>query len=118
MQAGHAFGEQPLAHARGVVHAYLPDRGPVVRHRLQPLPQLRRHPAAAELKRPLDHPQAGDGHDAGDDRHVAALRRDPVAQAQVILGVEEHLGDREIRASPALGQEVAHVRVQVGRARV
>jgi len=114
MQPRHAFREQPLAHAGGVVHTHLPDRGPVVRHCLQPLPQRRRHPAAAQLKCPLDDPQAGDRHDAGNDRHVAAQGRNPVPQPQVILRVEEHLGDGEVRARPALGQEVPHVRLRIG----
>ena len=45
-------------------------------------------------------------------------RRDPVPQPQVVLGVEEHVGDGEVRSGPALGHEVAHVRLGVGRARV
>ena len=38
------------------------------------------------------------GISAGDDRHVAAGGRDPVAQPQVVVGVEEHLGDRVVGA--------------------
>src|SRR3712207_9514012 len=53
---------------------------------------------------------------AGDDRDVAAAGADPVAQTQVVLGAEEHLGDREIGACPALGHEHLDVAVEVRRA--
>ena len=36
--------------------------------------------------------------------------RDPVAQAQVVVGVEEHLGDREVGAGPALARRSSRCR--------
>ena len=65
-----------------------------------------------------NHAQAGDRHDARDDRHLAVLRRNPVPQPQVVLRVEEHVGDREVGTGPAFGDEVPHVRLRVGRLRV
>ena len=37
----------------------------------------------------------------------------PIAQPQVVLGAEEHLGDREVGTGTALVDEEAHVRVEV-----
>ncbi len=61
---------------------------------------------------------AGDRHDLGDDRGVAAGGRDPVTQPQVVLRLEEHLRDRVVRARAALVDEVADVGVPVRGARV
>ena len=118
MQAGHPLGEQPLAHRCRVAHADLADGGAVVGDGVQPLGQLRRDTGAAQLLRAVDDPHAGDRHDAGDDRHGTAVRGHPVTEPQVVLGVEEHLGDGEVRPGPALADEVLDVGVQVGRARV
>ena len=46
------------------------------------------------------------------------VRRHPVAQPQVVLGVEEHLGDRVVGARLELGDQVADVALLVDRARV
>ena len=48
--------------------------------------------------------QVGDRHEPGDDRQVAAPRRDPVAQPEVVVGVEEELGDREVGAGVGLAR--------------
>ena len=57
----------------------------------------------------------GHRHDPGDDRGVAAGRGHPVAQPQVVIGLEEHLGDRVVGPGPALADEVLRVRGDVRR---
>ena len=74
--------------------------------------------ALRQLGEPLDLLDVGHRHDAGDDRHVAARGLDPVAQPQIVLRLEEHLGDRVVGARAALVDEVPDVGVPVRRARV
>ena len=94
------------------------DRLRVVGDPLELRGQRRRERRAGQLLGALDGAHLGHRHDAGQDRHVAAGRGDPVAQPQVVVGVEEHLGDREVGAGPALADEVLGVGLDVGRARV
>jgi hypothetical protein len=86
--------------------------------RAQLVEQADRDLAAAQLDRALKHAQTSDRHDPRDDRHVAALCRDPVPEPEVVLGVEEHLGDGEVGARPALLHEMLGIGLLVGRARV
>ena len=71
--------------------------------------QRRRERRAGELAGPLDGGHPGHRHDPGHDRGVTAGRGHPVTQPQIVLGVEEHLGDREVGAGPALADEVGGV---------
>ena len=118
MQPGNALGQQCLAHARGVLDADLAYRGLVVGVCPQVLGEASREAAARQQDGSLDAGNADDRHDAGDDRHVAAACRDRVAQPQVVLDMEEHLRDREVRASPDLRDEVVDVRLPAQRPEV
>ena len=118
VDARHALVEQPRAHLAGLLDAEPAHRLRVVGDPLEPRGQRRRERRAGELLGALDRAHLGHRHDAGQDRGVAAGRGHPVAQPQVVVGVEEHLGDREVGAGPALADEVVGVGVDVGRARV
>ncbi len=60
----------------------------------------------------------GHRHDPRDDRDLAPVRRRPVDQPEVGVGVEEELRHRELRARLGLGRQHARVLLQVGRLRV
>ena len=95
-----------------------PHRLRVVGDPLELRGQRGRERRAGQLLGPLDGADLGHRHDAGQDRHVAAGGRHPVAQPQVVVGVEEHLGDREVGPGPALADEELGVGLDVGRARM
>ena len=119
VQARHALGEQPLAHPRRRTRRRSAGRRPCRRRARagrRPAPGGNRAPDSSD--RALDPGDADDRHDPGDDRHVAAARRDRVAQPQVVIGVEEHLGDREVRARAALADEEVDVGRRARRPRV
>ena len=69
---------------------------------------------ARQLRHALHLGEVGDRHDPGHDRLVAAQRRQLVDQAQVVLGLEEELGDGEV-GPLQLGGQVATV-ARPGRA--
>ena len=52
----------------------------------------------------------------GQDRDVDAARADPLDEREVVGGAEEHLGDRELRAGPGLGDQHVGVGVERGSA--
>ena len=67
---------------------------------------------AGQLGHPPDLGEVRDRHDPGDDRDVHAERGDPVDEPEVVLGPEEQLGDREVRAGPGLLGEHPGVAVE------
>lgn len=117
MQAGNALDEQPLGHGHREVDADPPTRWPTT-HCFQPPGQVLRERGPAQLGEPGDLPGVRGRHNRGDDRDVAPRHHDPVSQPQVVLGPEEHLGDRVVRARTALGHEVSDVGLPVGGARM
>jgi hypothetical protein len=77
----------------------------------------RRHFRAAELSHPGDLLEIGDRHDPGDDRLVHVEVGELLDEADVVLGLEEELGDGEV-GTLQLGREVAAVRLSIGGLRV
>ena len=107
MQTGHALGEQLLAQLAGRLDADLAHLLGVGLDGVQLLGELRRERGVGENGEPLDLLDVRRRHDARDDRDLAAGGRDPVAQPQVVVGVEEHLGDRVVGTGPALAPRSA-----------
>ena len=97
---------------------------PHTRHRSRAPPPCRPRPpgpghrvrgeaGAGEHDDPLQRAQAGDRHDPRDDRRLAPGGRHPVTEPQVVLDVEEHLGDREVSPRAALADEVLGIGVEI-----
>ena len=76
---------------------------------VEPLGQVRRERRARQLREPLDLRDVGDRDDPGNDRHVTAGRRSEVAQREVVVGLEEQLGDGEAGAGLLLQGQHAGV---------
>ena len=105
--------EHPPAELGRDLHAHLAHRRRVVLDGLEPPDELRRQRRAHELGHPLDLAHVGHRHEPGRHREVTA-RGHPVAQPQVGVGVEDHLGDREGRPGVGLADQHLDVVVEVG----
>ena len=119
VQAGHALGEQPLAHPGRVLHADLAHRR-LGRRRARaagrpgPAGSWRRTAARpARSARTLVIGMIPAMIGTSQPRAATA-----VPQPQVVLGVEEHLGDREVGARPALATKYVDVGLAARRPRV
>ena len=114
VDAGHALVQQRAAELGGHLDAERPHRRlvlrPVAVERGEPLGEVGRERLPGQLHDPGDLPRVGHRHDPGDDRHVAGPVGDPVAHPQVVLGPEEHLGDREVGARAALAARTSRRR--------
>ena len=73
----------------------------------------RRQVSPRQRGEPLDLADNGHGHDAGNDRQLAAQRPDAVDQPEVGVRVEEELGDREVGPGLLLLGEDAGIQVEV-----
>ena len=60
---------------------------------------------ADQLGLPADGGEVEDRHDPRQHGDVNAPGRHPIDQREVVVGGEEHLGDRELRTRPRLGHE-------------
>src|SRR4051812_43763945 len=116
VQTGSPFGQQLLTQAGGVLDADPPYGVRIVPDSLHPLGELGGEPRAGQLCRALDAAHVEHRHDAGQDLDVTATRGDSLTHGGVVLGVEEHVGDGEVRARATLLDEEVDIAVDVRRA--
>ena len=93
MQAGGATLEQAFAQFGDDVEAESADRIDIVAVALELLAHPARHFGAAGIREARQFGEAGDRHDAGNNRHIDAKRRGFVDEIEVSIGVVEILGD-------------------------
>ena len=99
MQSRGAAGQQRFALSRGELDAELRDRLRIVTERFELRQQGRREGRAADPGEPLDLFGVQDRQDAGCDRHAHAERlHEVVAEPEVVVVVEEELGEDDIGA--------------------
>src|SRR5699024_1044495 len=118
VDARRTLGEEPLTHALRVLDTELTHGLGVVAETLETLGQVARERRARQFLRARDERRAHHREDLRNDGHVTPTSRHPVTQTQILLGVEEHLGDGVVGPRLALAYEVVGVGLHVGRTRV
>ena len=109
VEAGSTHLEESMAQLGGHVDPDSPHLFRIVGH-LEPVRQPGREPGPGHLRHALDLRGVGDRHDPRDDRLADSEGVEFVDEPDVVLDLEEELGDREVR-EPQLLREV----VPIGR---
>src|SRR5699024_6225921 len=118
VDARRTLGEEPLTHALRVFDTELTHGLGVVAETLETLGQVAGERRARQFLRARDERCAHHREDLRNDGHVTPTGLHPVTQTQILLGVEEHLGDGVVGPRLALAYEVVGIGLHVGRTRV
>lgn len=113
VQTRRTLREQPVRHGGRVLHADAVAVRRIGPCRLQTAGEAYGERRVGQFGESGDLPYVGGGHDSRNDRSGTPGRRYAVTQPQIVLHMEEHLGDGVIGACPALGHEMPNVALPV-----